>query len=205
MRGGKNASHKNLVGVRRRLRRLLVPLPQADPEFAQRSHARLEALQHMGRELSEMFGILLDAVEDRRLDVRDDQPVQIIGDAAFHDAFGHGHAAMRGQGGRVLLPQEAGRQHLVGLLVQFHQFHGAQLVVPAQKIGPGKYQLQQTFPQCRHRQKPPLTVPFHNRVRQEPGKDHSLPGTFLFPATGLDSGPLDSWRAGKGSLLLLPH
>ena len=62
-----------------------MPGLHALPEIAQRGEGRFEPFEHMARELLEMLPVLLDAVEDRRLDVRDDEAVVVVEKAALDD------------------------------------------------------------------------------------------------------------------------
>ena len=92
----------------------------------------------------------LDFVKDRRLDVRDDQAVEIIEQTTLDDVAGQGQVPVFRQVARIFVPEHAGQQHFVGLFVNFQQFHRAQLVVPAQHIRAGKDQLQQALANNRH-------------------------------------------------------
>ena len=101
-------------------------------------------------ELAEVGRIFLDFVKDRRLDVRDDQAIEVVEQAAFNNVARQGQTLRVRQRAGIFMPEHAGQQHFMGLLVDFQQFRGAQLVVPAQQVCAGKDQLQQALANDRH-------------------------------------------------------
>ena len=122
-----------------------MPCAHALPERAEGGQRRGEPLQNVLRERAELAGVGLDFVKDGRLDVRNDGPVEIVEKTAFNNFCRQGHAPGRVGLTGVFVPEHAGKQHFVGLLVDLKQFHGAQLIVPAQQVRAGKNEFQQTL------------------------------------------------------------
>ena len=123
------------------------PLPEI---LVQRTDARFKFLQRPGGELGIVFLVGLDAVKDGRLDVGNDKPVEIIENAAFDDVDSHAAVLFFRKMRRILLPEEEGHDHLVGLLVQLEQFHGPELVVPAPHVRTGENKLKKAFSYAPH-------------------------------------------------------
>ncbi len=92
-----------------------------------------------------IVGIFLDAVEDGRLDVRDDEPVEVVEETAFDDGFTQcalaGHVKIAG----IEQEEEPCHDHLVRLLVDLDEFHGAEFVVPPLHECAGKNEFEQAF------------------------------------------------------------
>ena len=118
------------------------PLPEV---LVHGAHHGLQLAQHPFGQLAVMFGIFLDAIEHRRLDVGDDQPVEVVEQAAFHHFLPQGQAGFGLQVAALKPVKKKGGDHFMGLLVHLVQFHRPQLVVPAAHAGAGKHELQQTF------------------------------------------------------------
>ena len=96
-----------------------VPGAHPLPEISQRGEHRLKPGQHMFGELAEVGGIFLDFVKDRRLDVRDDQAIEIVEQTAFNDVARQGQTLPVRQRAGIFMPEHAGQQHFMGLLVDF--------------------------------------------------------------------------------------
>ena len=120
------------------------------PKIAQRREGWFETFQNMDGKLAEVFLVLLDAIEDRRLDVRDDKAIIIVEKPALDDLLCKSKPFLVGKVAAVFVPEGASHQHLVRLFVDFHQLGRPKLVVPAEQVGPGKGELQQTFADGRH-------------------------------------------------------
>ena len=119
-RGVEMRGAEDTVGQRRHLfgRAAVIgdePLPEP---FVQRAYARLQLGEYPGRELFVMVSVLLDAIEHGRLDVGDDKPVEIIEKSAFDDVEADAALFVGRQVFGVLLPEQEGHDHLVGLLIQ---------------------------------------------------------------------------------------
>ena len=118
--------------------------------LVQRAHARFQFGQHPACQLGVLFLILLDPVKNGRLDVGDDQAVEVIEKTALDDLSSQRQPFLFAEAAALKLIEQKGRDHLVRLLVHLVQFHGAQLVVPASHAGSGKHELQQAFSQGLH-------------------------------------------------------
>ncbi|KAF5031868.1 hypothetical protein DSECCO2_623300 [anaerobic digester metagenome] len=123
------------------------PAPEVVAELA---HARLELPEHPGRQLRVMVGVGLDLVENRRLDVGDDQPVEVLEQPSLNDLEPQRQFFGLAQMGAVALVEHPGDHHLVGLLVHLHEVHGAVFVVPAFHEGTGEEQLEKAFADADH-------------------------------------------------------
>ena len=124
---------------------------EALPEvFVQRADAGFEFFERPGGELAVVFAVGLDAVEHRRLDVGDDEPVEIVENAAFNDVDADAALLFVAHAGGVLLPEKKGCDHLVRLLVQLEKFHGTQLVVPPPHAGSRENELEKAFSDAPH-------------------------------------------------------
>ena len=113
--------------------------------FVQRMDARLEFLQRPGGEFGVVLLVGLDAVEDGRLDVGNDKPVEIIENAALDDVYSHAAVFFFRKMLRILLPEQKGRDHLMALLVQLEKLHGPELVVPAPHVRTRENELKKAF------------------------------------------------------------
>ena len=123
------------------------PFPEV---FVQRADAGFEFAERPGGEFPVVFAVGLDAVEYRRLDVGDDEPVEVVENAAFDDVRTDAALLFGAHACGALLPEEEGRDHLVGLLVQLEKFHGAQLVVPASHAGSRENEPEKAFSYAPH-------------------------------------------------------
>jgi len=125
--------------------------PQAVPErLAEFPHPGFELVVDPGGQLAVMGGVGLDLVKNRRLDIRDDEPVQIVEQAPLDDLQAKGQTLGLGQGLAVKLVKHPGHRHLVGLLVHLHEFHAPVLVIPPLHERAGKKKLQQTLANTDH-------------------------------------------------------
>ena len=84
LRGKEVGSSKN-APRKRVVIRAGVPLAHAFPKGAKRRKRRLKPVEHVLGQLAELFGVFLDSVVDGRLDVRDDEPVEIVKQPALND------------------------------------------------------------------------------------------------------------------------
>ena len=125
MGSSKNAARKSVVI------RAGMPLAHAFPKGAKRRKRRLKPVEHVFGQQAELLGVFLDSVVDRRLDVGDDEPVEIIKQPALNDLCCKRGALRVSHVAGVFVPEHAGQEHFVGLLVNFKQFHWPQLVIPA--------------------------------------------------------------------------
>lgn len=110
---------------------------EALPEgFVQRADPGFQFLQDPCGKFLIVCLVGFYAVENRRLYVGDDKPVEVIKDTAFDNFYACASLLVRRHIFRALLPEKKGYDHLVSLLVDLEEFHGAQLIIPSAHAGP---------------------------------------------------------------------
>ena len=105
------------------------------PEGTEGDECGLQLAEDMLREFFVLFPVILYLIKDGRLDIRDNEPVEVVEEGPLDELSGQRGALFGAQLPGHLVPEQGGHNHLVPLLVDFQEIPWPQFVIPAQEIG----------------------------------------------------------------------